>query len=406
MRIAIIGGGAAGFFAAITAAEKHPGSKVTIFEKAPVTLSKVRISGGGRCNLTNSCEPTDQFAKAYPRGGTLMKRLLREFGNKSTMEWFESRGVPLTVQSDGCAFPVSQDSQSVIDCFYRECHRLHISVKTRAGAESLTPLDNGAITIHFDNPSLKPETFDKVIVTTGGSPKRRGLMWLENIGHSISDPAPSLFSLNLPGNPLTSLMGIVAENTILTMVGTKIESSGALLITHWGISGPAALKLSSYGALVMKERDYSFDIHINWTGIKNEELVREEIKSIIEASPAKLLASVRPFDLSSRLWEHLTSKCELPATTRWGDLGKRGVTQLIQLLTADKYRVNGKSSYKDEYVTCGGVSLESVNIKTLQSKHVKNLYFAGEVLDIDAITGGFNLQCAWTTGYISALLRE
>jgi len=406
MKIAITGGGAAGFFAAITAAEMHIGSSVTIFEKGHVTLAKVRISGGGRCNLTNGCESLNEFSAAYPRGGRVMKRLLQEFGNRETIEWFESRGVPLVNQEDGCIFPESQNSESIIDCFHRECYRLNINIVTQAEVAEITPQPAGSLLLSFDNPNLEPQAFDKVIVTTGGSPKRRGLEWLEKLGHKIEEPVPSLFSLNLPTDQITSLMGIVAEKTSVSLPGTKIKSQGALLITHWGFSGPAILKLSSYGARVMKERDYSFPVLVNWIDVSNEDSVKEHIKDIIKTSPGKLLNSVRPFDIPSRLWNHLVSKCEFQGNVRWGDIGSKGVTKIVTILTADLYRVNGKSSYKDEFVTCGGISLDSVNIKTLQSKVVKNLYFAGELLDIDAITGGYNLQCAWTTGYVSGLLRD
>lgn len=406
MKIAIAGGGAAGFFAAITAAEMHVGSSVTIFEKGHVTLAKVRISGGGRCNLTNSCESLEEFVAAYPRGGRVMRRLLQEFGNKETIEWFESRGVPLVTQEDGCLFPESQNSESIIDCFHRECYRLNIKIVTQAQVDGITPQASGSLLLTFDNPNLTPQTFDKVIVTTGGSPKRRGLEWLEKLGHKIEEPVPSLFSLNLPTDQITSLMGIVAENTTVSLPGTKIKSQGALLITHWGFSGPAILKLSSFGARVMKEKDYSFPVLVNWIDISNEDSVKEHIKDIIKTSPGKLLNSVRPFDLPSRLWNHLVLKCEFQSNVRWGDIGSKGVTKIATILTTDIYRVNGKSSYKDEFVTCGGISLDSVNIKTLQSKVVKNLYFAGELLDIDAITGGYNLQCAWTTGFVSGLLRD
>ncbi|HCT94307.1 MAG: flavoprotein [Bacteroidetes bacterium GWE2_39_28] len=406
MKIAIAGGGAAGFFAAITAAEMHVGSSVTIFEKGHVTLAKVRITGGGRCNLTNSCESLEEFVAAYPRGGRVMRRLLQEFGNKETIEWFESRGVPLVTQEDGCLFPESQNSESIIDCFHRECYRLNIKIVTQAQVDGITPQASGSLLLTFDNPNLTPQTFDKVIVTTGGSPKRRGLEWLEKLGHKIEEPVPSLFSLNLPTDQITSLMGIVAENTTVSLPGTKIKSQGALLITHWGFSGPAILKLSSFGARVMKEKDYSFPVLVNWIDISNEDSVKEHIKDIIKTSPGKLLNSVRPFDLPSRLWNHLVLKCEFQSNVRWGDIGSKGVTKIATILTTDIYRVNGKSSYKDEFVTCGGISLDSVNIKTLQSKVVKNLYFAGELLDIDAITGGYNLQCAWTTGFVSGLLRD
>lgn len=405
MRIAIIGGGAAGFFAAIAAAEKFPGADVTIFEKSRMTLAKVKISGGGRCNLTNACDSLQEFSAAYPRGGKVMRNMLKEFGNRHTMEWFESRGVSLVIQEDGCVFPASQDSQSIIDCFYRECRQLGIKIKTEKEVDEIVSNDDGSLTVLFKNRVSPGKEFDRVIVTTGGSPKRRGLEWLEKLGHKIENPIPSLYSFNMPGENITSLMGIVAENTSVTIHGANISAKGALLVTHWGVSGPALLKLSSFGARIINEMGYNFILNINWVGLSNQDVIKDELRSIVKTHPGKQLNTIRPFDLPSRLWNHLVLKCEFPPDIRWADIGNKGINKLITAITSDSYRVNGKSSYKDEYVTCGGVSLDSVNIKTLESKVIKNLYFAGEVLDIDAITGGYNLQCAWTTGFISGQLR-
>ena len=404
MKIAIIGGGAAGFFAAITAKERFPDSNVTIFEKSQQLLSKVKISGGGRCNVTNGCESIDQLCMAYPRGGRQLKKLFGTFNNHHTIEWFESRGVKLVTQEDMCVFPASQDSQSIIDCFMSEAERLGIIIITSAAVEEINPSENG-IEISFKDSKRELQFFDKVIVSTGGSPKRDGLIWLERCGHQIAEPVPSLFSFNMPAEPVRNLMGVVVENTIVSLPGTKLKADGPLLITHWGMSGPAILKLSSYGARILKEAEYNFKIGINWVNETNNELVSAEINSLATTHSGKMLTSVRPYSLPVRLWNLLLEKCGFPEEKRWSEIGKKGINKIVNTLTNDEYSVKGKATFREEFVTCGGVSLESVNMKTLESKVVPNLYFAGEVLDIDAITGGYNLQAAWTTGYIAGQLN-
>ncbi|MDP2236220.1 MAG: NAD(P)/FAD-dependent oxidoreductase [Bacteroidales bacterium] len=403
MRVAIIGGGAAGFFAAITAKEKYPDAQIIIFEKAKSVLSKVRISGGGRCNLTNAVDTIDELCKAYPRGGKKLKNAFHAFSNKDCMAWFEARGVPLTIQDDLCVFPTSQDSKSVIDCFLNETSKLGVGIETGKEVNSIFRQQDG-YDLLFDDEKTKSVTFDKVIVTTGGSPKRNGLVWLENLGHKIENPVPSLFTFNMPGETINQLMGIVVENAILSVQGTKFKASGPLLITHWGMSGPAVLKLSSFAARHLSEMQYNFAIQVNWVNEENQELVLNALHNIIKEHPSRVLTNFRPFDLPSRLWLYLLEKSEIPHGKRWNELGKKGLNKLVNLLTNDSYAVKGKTTFRDEYVTCGGVSLESIDMKTMQSKSCEGLYFAGEIMDIDAITGGFNLQAAWTTGYIAGLL--
>lgn len=403
MRIAIIGGGAAGFFAAIAAKENYPSASVIIFEKSLKLLSKVKVSGGGRCNVTNGCTSVPKLCEAYPRGGKSMKKLFSVFSTNNAMQWFESRGVKLVVQDDGCVFPVSQNSQTIIDCFLREARRLGITIKTGRGIKSIiSKEDNLEIGfLHEDAPS---ETFDKVIVATGGSPKRSGLYWLETLHHQIEEPVPSLFSFNMPNENITQLMGIVIENALVNIQATKIRAQGPLLVTHWGMSGPAILKLSSFGARVLNQANYNFTIQVNWVNEPNNEEVLRKLNVIVSENGQKQLANFRPFALPERLWSFLLEKTNLPPTKKWNELGLKGLNKLIDLLTNDVYRVEGKSTFKEEFVTCGGVSLQSVDLNTMQSKVVKNLYFAGEILDIDAITGGYNLQAAWTTGYIAGKL--
>ena len=403
MRVAIIGGGAAGFFSAIAVKENYPGASVVIFEKSKKLLSKVKVSGGGRCNLTNGCTSIPKLCEAYPRGGKSMKKLFSVFSTNHAMQWFESRGVKLVVQDDGCVFPVSQNSQTIIDCFLNEARRLGIAIEAGRGIKSIVPIDD-KLEISFLLEDTPPETFDKVIVSTGGSPKRDGLNWLEVLNHQLEEPVPSLFSFNMPNQNITQLMGIVIENTLVAIQGTKIKARGPLLVTHWGMSGPAILKLSSFGARVLHQMDYNFSVQINWVDEPNNEEVMGKLNEIVRENGQKQLANFRPYALPERLWSFLLGKTGLPETKKWNELGAKGLNKLVEVLTNDVYRVNGKSTFKEEFVTCGGISLQSVDLNSMQSKVVRNLYFAGEILDIDAITGGYNLQAAWTTGFIAGKL--
>ncbi len=403
MNIAIIGGGAAGFFAAIAAKENHPKAQVTIFEKSKKILSKVKISGGGRCNVTNGSTSIKHLVTAYPRGGKQLKQAFRIFSTQHTMEWFEQRDVALMIQEDNCVFPVSQDSQSVIDCFLKETKRLGIAIKMGQGVQVISPINN-QLRLDFIKEEFSSLTFDKVIVATGGSPKRKGLEWLEKLNHKIKDPVPSLFTFNMPEEKITELMGIVVEKTLVSIQGTKLKSDGPLLITHWGMSGPAILKLSAFGARILNERNYEFKVQVNWVNELNNEIVREELKKIITTHSQKQLSNYRPYLLPERLWLFLLKKSNLPLQKKWNELGKKGLNKLITVLTNDVYDVRGKTTFKEEFVTCGGVSLESIDFKTMESKVCRNLYFAGELMDVDGITGGYNFQAAWTTAWIAGKL--
>ena len=404
MKIAIIGGGAAGFFSAIAVKENYPDSEVFIFEKSKNILSKVKISGGGRCNLTNACTSLSELCKAYSRGGKKLKKAFNIFNTIDAKDWFESRGVPLIVQDDNCVFPKSQDSQSIIDCFLNETRRLGIIIKLNSEITEITQ-KNQQLELHFLDEDIQTKIFDKVIISTGGSPKRKGLDWLEKLDHKIENPVPSLFTFRMPNESITKLMGIVVENTLVNLQGTKLKSEGALLITHWGMSGPAILKLSSYGARVISEMNYNFKVQVNWVNEKNSNVVTEELQSIVQKHPNKLLSNLRPYDLPNRLWIFLLEKCDISKDKKWGEIGKKSLNKLTNILTNDTYETKGKTKFRDEFVTCGGVSLDSVDLNTMQSKVCKNLYFAGEILDIDAITGGFNFQAAWTTGFIAGKLK-
>lgn len=401
MKVAIIGGGAAGFFSAIHVKENYPNSKVYIFEKTSKILSKVKISGGGRCNVTNGCTDVDELSKAYPRGGKLLKRLFYEFSTKHTFQWFEDKGVPLVIQADNCVFPQSQNSQSIIDCFINETKRLDIQIILNKGLINLIELEN-SIELHFSEENL---IFDKVIIATGGSPKRKGLDWLEVLSHKIIDPVPSLFTFNMPSESITKLMGVVVEKTQVTIQGTKLKSNGPLLITHWGMSGPAILKLSAFGARILNNNEYQFKIQVNWVNQLNNNIVKENLENIILINPNKTVSKIKPYMLPNRLWISLLEKITISTDKKWKELGNKGLNKLVNILTNDVYSIEGKTTFKEEFVTCGGVALESIHFKTMESKVCENLYFAGEIIDIDGITGGYNFQAAWTTAFIAAKLQ-
>lgn len=403
MNIAIIGGGAAGFFLAIHLKQLSPELNVTIFEKSSKVLSKVAISGGGRCNLTNSFREIHDLSKAYPRGDKLMKRAFKVFHHDQTYRWFEEHGVPLTTQEDQCVFPRSQDSQSVIDCFTRLCNEYGVVIKTGHAVKCVTPKHGENLVYEVTFRDQSAQFFDKVAITTGGSQNRESFRYIEELGHTIVEPLPSLFTFNIPNDPVTELMGIVTENATVLLQGTKLKATGALLITHWGMSGPAILKLSSYGAILLKEKNYRFNILVNWTGETTCDAVIANLNSIVEKNPQKLVVNIRPYDLPSRHWLFLLKKAGVSEDRRWNEIGKKGLNKLMDILYNDQYSVDGRGSFRDEFVTCGGVSLESIHFQTMESKHCKGVYFAGEVLDIDAITGGFNLQAAWSTARVAAL---
>lgn len=404
MEVAIIGGGAGGFFSAITAKENYPNANVVIFEKSSKILSKISISGGGRCNVTNGCRSIKELSKAYPRGEKQLQKAFQIFNTKHAFDWFESRGVPLIIQDDNCVFPKSQKSQSIIDCFLNQINILGIKIELEHGIKAINQI-NDKLELEFSNDKIPPKIFDKVIVATGGSPKREGLEWLEKLNHTIENPVPSLFTFNMPNETVTSLMGIVVEKSVVSIQGTKFKSEGPLLITHWGMSGPAILKLSSFGARFLSEKDYRFNVQVNWINITNNDFVLSELKNLATENENKSLQKAKPFSLPERLWIFLLTKSEILPSKRWKEVGKNGMNKLVSTLTNDAYSVEGKTTFKEEFVTCGGVSLENIDFKTMQSKVCNNLYFSGEVLDIDGITGGYNFQAAWTTAFIAGKLN-
>ena len=396
--IGIIGGGAAGFFSALSVKQHHPEYEVTIFEKSAKTLAKVKISGGGRCNVTNATFENKELAKFYPRGGSHLRKAFEQFNAKSTMDWFAERNVPLEILSDNCVFPKSNESQSIIDCFLKEAKVKDVNIKIQTGINQIEILGDSTFLLKSNDEVF---TVDKVIVTTGGHPKRVSLEWLERLGHSIIDPLPSLFTFNMPKNPICEFMGNVVEETTVKIEGTKLTAKGPLLVTHWGMSGPAILKLSAWGARILADKNYQFSILVNWLDERKEDDLRSEMNKIIEQHGGKMIGNLNPFPMTSRLWNFLLTKTEISAERRWNEVGKKGINKLINTLLNDRYEVSGKTTFKEEFVTAGGISLDDVDFSTMQSKVVPGIYFAGEVLDIDGVTGGFSFQAAWTTGWIA-----
>ena len=385
-KVAVIGGGAAGFFAAINLCEQCPQTSVTIFEKGSRVLRKVAVSGGGRCNCTNTFEGVSDLRHVYPRGHRLMSRLFKVFDYRDAYQWFERHGIPLTVQADHCVFPASQDAQSIVNCFVQSARDLQIEIRVGTAIDSMDML----------------EDYDDVVLTVGGFARPQSYDWISLLGVDIVRPVPSLFTLNIADRDLCQLMGTVAENALLKIPGTKFESCGPLLITHWGVSGPAVLKLSSLAARHLYDCNYQTNLCVNWTG-QQEQTVREELRAMAQTQGGRQVANCRPGGLSSRLWDYLVEKSlGNKARMRWGELGQKDLNRLTNVLTSDTLCCAGRGTFKEEFVTCGGVSLGSINSVTLSARSNPHLYFAGEVLDIDGVTGGFNLQAAWTTAWVVA----
>ncbi|HEV7347282.1 NAD(P)/FAD-dependent oxidoreductase [Telluribacter sp.] len=402
MQIVIIGGGAAGFMAAITAAETYPDAQVTILEKNRTVLNKVRVSGGGRCNVTHAPSDLRYFIKNYPRGSRVLKKLLPHFDAQATVDWFEGRGVRLKTEADGRMFPVTDSSETIIDCLVRSAQRAGVQVLTGTGVKSFGWSDASQGPRFLVNVQEgEPLPADRLLVASGGHPQPGGFSWLTEHGHALESPVPSLFTFNTPGSYLLELAGVSVPEAHVKIIGTNHEWRGPLLITHWGFSGPAVLKLSAWGARDLADLNYHFTCKINWLSQQNEQQVREFLLSEKTATPKQQIASHARFGLPLRLWKACVAHAEIADTLRWGDASHKVLNRLTDLLTNGQFEVRGKSTYKEEFVTCGGIALSDVEAGTLESKQVPGLYFAGEVLDIDGITGGFNFQSAWTTGYVA-----
>lgn len=397
MRVIVAGGGAAGFFAAISAKAHHPSAEVLLLEKSDKLLAKVRISGGGRCNVTHDQPNSRKLAANYPRGDRFLRKAFDQFSVKDTIAWFALRGVELKTEADGRMFPVSDNSETIIRCLMDEAEHSGVRIMRQSGLKAIDVVPSGGFCLRMEGGGTLEA--DRVIVTTGGHPKPEGYAWLKALGHTIVPPVPSLFTFNMPGEPVRALMGVVADPVRARIIGTDLESTGPLLITHWGMSGPAVLKLSAWGARTVQGMGYRFTLQVHWLNGKGEEEVRSAMAA--EDLQRKQAQNANPFALPRRLWEFLMAKVEIPLEKTWGDVGKKDRNRLTDLLTNDRYAVAGKTTFKEEFVTAGGVSLEEVDPHTLQSRIVPGLYFAGEVLDIDGITGGFNFQAAWTTGWLA-----
>lgn len=399
-KVAVIGGGAAGFFAALSVAEHYPSAEITLFEKTVNVLAKVKVSGGGRCNVTHNCDSIQDLIKAYPRGGRALRSIFYQFQPKDTIAWFNNKNVSLKTEQDGRMFPVSDDSQTIIDCLETACAKAEIKIKRSSAVQQLIAKNEQWI-LHFANGEV---IVDQVIITTGGSPKLKGFDWLSQLGHTIIPPVPSLFTFNMPNEPIRQLMGLVAEKAKVRILGTNIKTEGPLLITHWGMSGPAILKASSFGARTLADLNYSFTVQIQWLSQSLEE-IDLLLSTTLSQHPHKKAISINPLPIPNRLWIYLLEKINLPNDRRWNEIGQKNLHRIVNLLTNDQYQVEGKTTFKEEFVTCGGVSLKEINLKTMESKKNKGLYFAGEVLDIDAITGGYNFQAAWSGGYLAGQLK-
>ena len=398
-RLVIIGGGAAGFFCAVNAARMNPLLEVMIIEKSSKLLSKVRVSGGGRCNVTHHCFSMAEMIKKYPRGAGFLKKAFHHFFTTDTIQWFKERGVELKTEADGRMFPVSNTSQTIVDCLMKEANKYSVEILMNREAGELS-IVNGQWAIDFkDDKSI---TADYVCIASGGYPKAIQFDWLKKLGHTIEEPVPSLFTFNMPGNSITELMGVVADNATVKINGTKLSSQGPLLITHWGMSGPAILKLSAWGARELSNSNWHFTISVNWASEYNENTAREKLQSIRFETAAKKIINTNPFTLPQRLWQYLLKQSDINEDIRWADLPAKEQNKLIKNLCVQEFIVKGKTTFKEEFVTAGGISLNEIDHNTLQSKIAPNLFFAGEVLDVDGITGGFNFQNAWTTGWIAA----
>ena len=398
-KLVVIGGGAAGFFCAVNAARMNPSLQVTLIEKSKKLLSKVKVSGGGRCNVTHACFDIVTMSKQYPRGQHFVKKTFHQFFTTDTIKWFEERGIGLKTEADGRMFPVTDSSQSIIDCLLKEAN--HYAVEILMNAEVRT-VKSEAEKFQLELSDFRRHTSDFICIATGGYPKSSMFDWLKELGHSIEDPVPSLFTFNLPGHPITKLMGVSVEKAKVKVAGTKLEEAGPVLITHWGFSGPAVLRLSAWGARELAPRSYEFKVAVNWLPLLTEQELRNRFQELRNTNASQKIVTKNSFGLPARLWEFLAEHSGVKYEWRWADLPAAEQNKFIRSLCNYECEVKGKTTFKEEFVTAGGIKLSEVDPNTMMSRKVPNLFFAGEVLDVDGITGGFNFQHAWTSGYIAA----
>lgn len=397
-KLVIIGGGAAGFFCAINAAVMHPDLKIVILEKQSKVLQKVKVSGGGRCNVTNVCSQLSDLVKKYPRGKNFLKKAFLQFSTKDTVMWFEQHGIQLKAEPDGRMFPISNTSQTIIDCLLNEASKHHIDLSLNTEVTDITIIKDQFNLTLKNHPSI---IADYIMIATGGFPKPEQYHWLKSFGHRIIEPLPSLFTFNTPSSSLKQLMGVVADQAIVKIEGSKLVEQGPVLITHWGLSGPAILRLSAWGARELYENKYHFNVIVNWLG-KPENEVRDKWNEIRNKQGSNSISVKNPFGVANRLWDFLLHECQLTPDTKWSELASKDQNKLINILTTHRIAVEGKTTFKEEFVTCGGIDLTEIDPNTMESRLVKNVFFGGEIMDVDGITGGFNFQHAWTSAFIAA----
>ncbi|MBN8836021.1 MAG: NAD(P)/FAD-dependent oxidoreductase [Sphingobacteriia bacterium] len=401
----VVGGGAAGFFCAVNAARMNPMLQVIIVEKSNKVLSKVKVSGGGRCNVTHACFEISELIKKYPRGQNFLKKAFHQFHTQHTIQWFEERGVKLKTEPDGRIFPITDSSQTIIDCLMKEANKYGVEIRMNRSVEKIEIQNSESekqkkFKLHFSNAEFLDSDF--LCIATGGYSKTSQFNWLKVLGHVIENPVPSLFTFNIPNNKITSLMGISMEQATVKIQGTKLQQQGPVLITHWGLSGPAVLKLSAFAARELADKNYHFAISVNWLNDYTENKLRDEWPLFRQRFSSQKLIHKNPFLLPQRLWQYFLQESFIKEDTRWADITSKQQNALIKHLLNHEFEVKGKTTFKDEFVTCGGIKLSEIDAHTMQSKITENVFFAGEVLDIDGITGGFNFQNAWTSGWIAA----
>jgi len=398
-RLIVIGGGAAGFFCAVNAARMNSGLEVIILEKTNKLLSKVKVSGGGRCNVTHALFDIIEMSKRYPRGQNFVKKTFHQFFTTDTIEWFKTRDVNLKAEEDGRMFPVTDSSQTIIDCLLNEANSYGVEIRMNSEVKEVKA-NNLQFEVHLANGELLAANF--VVIACGGYAKTSMFQWLQNLGHTISEPVPSLFTFNLPKHPITQLMGVSIEKARVKIEGSKLVEEGPVLITHWGLSGPAVLRLSAWGARELSVRSYDFTVHINWLPAYNEQSLKEQFQSFRNSNSSKKIINHNFGFLPNRLWQFLIEQSGITSETRFADLPSKTENILIKNLVDYVVEVKGKTTFKEEFVTAGGINLSEIDANTMMSKKIPNLFFAGEILDVDGITGGFNFQHAWTTGWIVA----
>ena len=398
-KLVVIGGGAAGFFCAVNAARLQPNIEVIILEKTGKLLSKVKVSGGGRCNVTHGCFSMGDMVKKYPRGEQFLKKAFHHFFTTDTIQWFTDRGIETKTEKDGRMFPSSNSSQTIVDCFLNEAAKYKVQIEINTDVADLHFQNNKwIITTSFN----KEIAADFVCIASGGFMKMANAKWLDLLGHTVAPPVPSLFTFNMPANAITKLMGLSVEHVRVKILGEKLETEGPLLVTHWGFSGPAILKMSAYAALILANKNYDFTVVINWLPLYNENSLREKMQLLRFDMATTKIQNKNPFLLPTRLWEYLLLESGIKEGLKWTDLKAKEQNLLIKNLCLQSFKIKGKTTFKEEFVTAGGVNTEELNVNTMESKLHKNLFFAGEVINIDGVTGGFNFQNAWTTGWIAA----